>query len=46
MKKIYIAPQTEAIAVVTDQVLMASGGFTGTNFNINYGTSGDGVSPR
>jgi len=46
MKKIYLAPQTEAIAVVTDQVLMASGGFISTNLNINYGTPGAGGSPR
>ena len=47
MKKVYLAPQTEAIEVLIDQVLMASpGGATGAGFIIKYGTSGDGGSPR
>ena len=47
MKKAYLAPQTEAIEVLVDQVLMASpGGATGTGFIIGYGTSGNGGSPR
>lgn len=44
MKKVYLAPQTEAIEVLVDQVLMASP--TGASFIIQYGTSGEGGSPR
>lgn len=47
MKKVYLAPQTEAIEVLVDQVLMASpGGATGTGFTMQYGTSGTGGAPR
>jgi hypothetical protein len=41
MKKVYIAPQTEAIEVIANTVLMASPGGTG-NFSMMYGNSGDG----
>ena len=40
MKKVYIAPQTEAIQVIANTVLMASPGGSG-NFDMMYG-SGDG----
>ena len=40
MKKVYLAPQTEAIELLADTVLMASPGGTG-NFDMMYGT-GDG----
>ena len=39
MKKVYIAPQTEAIQVIANTVLMASPGGSG-NFDMMYG-SGD-----
>lgn len=44
MKKVYLAPQTEAIELLADTVLMASPG--GTTYNLLYGTSGQGGSPR
>ena len=44
MKKVYLAPQTEAIELLADTVLMASPG--GTTYNLPYGTSGNGGSPR
>jgi hypothetical protein len=40
MKKVYIAPQTEAMEIFANQVLMASPGGSG-NFDMMYG-SGDG----
>lgn len=41
MKKVYVAPQTEAIEILADKVLMASP--TGiSNFDMMYGNSGDG----
>jgi hypothetical protein len=47
MKKVYLAPQTEAIEILANQVLMASpGGATGTGFTLQYGTPGAGGSPR
>ena len=41
MKKSYIAPQTEAMEVFANQVLMASPQGVG-NFDMMYGNSGDG----
>ena len=42
MKKVYIAPQTEAMEIFANQVLMASPQGIG-NFDMMYGTgSGDG----
>ena len=41
MKKSYIAPQTEAIEVIANTVLMASPGGSG-NFDMMYGNGGDG----
>lgn len=41
MKKVYLAPQTEAIELLADTVLMVSPGGTG-NFDMMYGNSGDG----
>ena len=41
MKKSYIAPQTEAMEILANNVLMASPGGTG-NFDMMYGNSGDG----
>ena len=42
MKKVYIAPQTEAMEIFANQVLMASPTGTG-NFDMMYGSgSGDG----
>lgn len=39
MKKVYVAPQTEAIEILADKVLMASPGGGGyTNPNIEMGT--------
>ena len=39
MKKVYVAPQTEAIELLADTVLMASPGGNGyTNPNIGMGT--------
>ena len=40
MKKVYLAPQTEAIELLADTVLMVSPGGT-SNFDMMYGT-GDG----
>ena len=40
MKKVYIAPQPEAIEVIANGVLMASPGGTG-NFDMMYGSGGD-----
>ncbi len=42
MKKVYVAPQTEAIEILADKVLMASP--TGiSNFDMMYGSgTGDG----
>ena len=40
MKKVYVAPQTEAIEILADKVLMASPGGIDT-FNMLY-ESGDG----
>ena len=37
MKKVYIAPQTEAITVIANGVLMASPGGGYTNPNLDYG---------
>ena len=37
MKKVYLAPQTEAIELLADTVLMASPGGTG-NFDLMYGS--------
>ena len=37
MKKSYIAPQTEAIEVIANSVLMASPGGGYTNPNLEYG---------
>lgn len=44
MKKSYIAPQTEAMEILANNVLMASPGGTG-NFDMMYG-SGDGGGMR
>ena len=44
MKKVYIAPQTEAMEILANNVLMASPGGAG-NFNMMYG-SGDGGGMR
>ena len=41
MKKIYIAPQTEAIEILANTVLMASPTGTG-NFDMMYGSGGNG----
>ena len=41
MKKVYIAPQTEAMEILANNVLMASPTGTG-NFDMMYGNSGDG----
>ena len=41
MKKVYIAPQTEAIEILADKVLMASPQGIG-NFDMMYGSGGDG----
>ena len=42
MKKSYIAPQTEAIELLSENaIMMASPGGTGT-FNMMYGNGGDG----
>jgi len=41
MKKVYITPQTEAIQVIANTVLMASPGGSG-NFDMMYGSGGDG----
>lgn len=38
MKKVYVAPQTEAIELLADTVLMASPGGGYTNPNIEMGT--------
>jgi hypothetical protein len=40
MKKVYIAPQTEAIEILADKVLMASpgGGFTNPNIGMGSGS--------
>lgn len=47
MKKIYVAPQTEAIQLLGESAIMAaSGAGTGTGFTMQYGTSGTGGSPR
>jgi hypothetical protein len=37
MKKLYIAPQTEAITVIANGVLMASPGGGYTDPHLNYG---------
>ena len=41
MKKSYIAPQTEAMEILANNVLMASPGGSG-NFDMMYGSGGDG----
>lgn len=45
MKKSYLAPQTEAIQLLADGVLMASPGGA-TTFDFMYGNAGQGGSPR
>ena len=43
MKKVYIAPQTEAIEVIANSVLMASpGGFTDPHLDYGGNNSGSG----
>lgn len=44
MKNLYIAPKTEAIKVVTENILMASP--AGTSLDLQYGQSGSGIIPR
>ena len=41
MKKVYIAPQTEAMEILANNVLMASPGGSG-KFDMMYGSGGDG----
>lgn len=41
MKKVYVAPQTEAIEILADKVLMASPSGINT-FDMMYGNGGDG----
>ena len=44
MKKVYMAPQTEAIELLGANAIMAGSGFVGTG--LGYGNPGDGGSPR
>ena len=39
MKKVYMAPQTEAIELLGTNAIMAG---SGSNFNMMYGNGGDG----
>lgn len=41
MKKVYVAPQTEAIKLLGENAIMA-GSPQGQNFILQHGTSGDG----
>lgn len=44
MKNLYIAPKTEAIEILSENILMASP--AGTSLNLQYGQSGSGIIPR
>ena len=46
MKKSYIAPQTEAIQLLGENAIMAGSGTAGTSYNLPFGESGNGGSPR
>ena len=45
MKKVYFAPQTEAIQLLGENAIMAGSGNVNT-YNLPYGESGQGGSPR
>jgi hypothetical protein len=45
MKKVYLAPQTEAIQMLGENAIMAASGGAGNGF-IQNGTPGAGGSPR
>ena len=45
MKKVYLAPRTEAMELIASTVLMASPGGN-TTFDLMYGQGGKGGSPR
>ena len=45
MKKVYLAPRTEAMELIASTVLMASPGGN-TTFDLMYGQGGQGGSPR
>ena len=45
MKKVYLAPQTEAIQMLGENAIMAGSGGSQTTYNLLYGT-GDGGGMR
>ena len=42
MKKVYVAPQTEAMELIASTVIMAASPKGAGNFDMMYGTGGDG----